>query len=143
MMEPVTGMVRGPAAGLARLRDLAAAGGLDELCERLGIAVLTAFGSAVHGRDSPHDLDLAVLHEPGRRVDYLPLIEGLQRAAGVDVDVAVLDDAGPVLRERALVGAEPLYESEDGRWAGAATAAALERMDTAWMRRLDRDLLAG
>lgn len=125
------------------MRDLAESGGLDELCERLGVAVLTAFGSTVQGAEFPHDLDVAVLHEVGRRVDYLPLIDGLQRAAGTDIDLVVLDAAGPVLRERALVGAEPLYESEDGGWAAAATTAALERMDTAWMRRLDRDLLAG
>lgn len=113
------------------------------MCERHGIAVLTVFGSAARGEPDPHDLDVAVLHRPGHRVDYLPLIDDLQRAAGTDIDLVVLDGADPVPRERALVGALPLYEYDDGGWAAAATAAALERMDTAWMRRLDLDLLAG
>lgn len=133
----------GPAAGLARLRDQAVDGRLDGLCERHGIAVLTVFGSTVRGETAARDLDVAVLHRPGHRVDYLALIGDLQRVAGTDVDLAVLDRAGPVLRERALVGVEPLYEYRAGEWARAATAAVLERMDTAWMRRLDLDLLAG
>lgn len=132
----------GPAAGLARLAELAADGRLDELCERHGIAVLTVFGSVARGAREPNDLDIAVLHRPGARVDYLALIGELQAAAGTDIDLAVLDLSGPVLRERALVGAIPLYEHRPAEWQRAATAAALVRMDTAWMRRLDLDLLA-
>lgn len=64
-------------------------------------------------------------------------------AAGGDVDLALLDTAGAVLRERALVGVLPLYEHRPGEWARAATAAVQERMSTAWMRRLDLDLSAG
>lgn len=71
------------------------------------------------------------------------MIGDLQTAAGGDIDLAVLDGAGPVLRERALVGVVPLYEYRAGDWARAATAAVLERMDTAWMRRLDLEQLAG
>lgn len=133
----------GPAAGLVRLREQAADGRLDGLCERHGIAVLTVFGSAARGETAARDLDVAVLHRRGYRVDYLALIGDLQRATGTDIDLAVLDGVGPVLRERALVGVEPLYEYRAGEWARAATAAVLERMDTAWMRRLDLDLLAG
>lgn len=133
----------GPEAGLARLREMASDGRLDALCERHAIAVLTVFGSAARGESKPRDLDIAVLHRPGRGVEYLGLITDLQRAAGGDIDLAVLDGAGPVLRERALVGVVPLYEYRAGDWARAATAAVLERMDTAWMRRLDLDQLAG
>lgn len=41
-----------PAAGLARLREMAADGSLDELADRNGLAVLTVFGSAAHGDES-------------------------------------------------------------------------------------------
>lgn len=127
--------------GLARLEELVADGRLDELCDRHGIAVLTAFGGAARVVGAGSRPRRA--HRPGRRVDYLALIGDLQPAAGTDVDLAVLDAAGPVLRERALVGSVALYEHRPGDWARAATFAVLERMDTAWMRRLDLDLLAG
>lgn len=132
----------GPVAGLRRLQALADAGDLDKLCERHGIAVLTVFGSTAHGTEHPRDLDIGVLLEHDRKPDYLPLIRDLQNASEGDIDVVVLNGAGPVIRERALVGAVALYESQPGGWLQAATTAALERMDTAWMRRLDLDLLA-
>jgi predicted nucleotidyltransferase len=142
-MVTVSAPSAGPRGGLARLREQAADGRLDALCEQHGIAVLTVFGSTARGDEEPRDLDIAVLHRPGRRVDYPALIGDLQQAADTDIDLAVLDGAGPVLRERALVGSIPLYEWRAGEWARAAMAAVLERMDTAWMRRLDLDLLAG
>jgi predicted nucleotidyltransferase len=142
-MVTVSAPSAGPLGGLAQLRELAAGGRLDALCERYGIAVLTVFGSTARGDATPRDLDIAVLHRPGYIVDYPALIGDLQQAAGTDIDLAVLDRAGPVLRERALVGSLPLYEYRPGEWVRAATAAVLERMDTAWMRRLDLDLLAG
>lgn len=132
----------GPLAGLARLGTLAENGDLDALCERHAIAVLTVFGSSIRPGESPRDLDVAVLLRPGARPDYLPLIADLQQAAGTDIDLALLNGAGPVLREQALVGAVALYEHQPGEWIRAATTAALERMDTDWLRRLDLDLLA-
>lgn len=143
IMVTVSIEIVGPRGGLARLQEQAADGRLDALCERHGIAILSVFGSAAHDDSVPRDLDVAVLHRPGHRVVYLALVDDLQQATGCDIDLAVLDGAGPVLRERALVGSIPLYEYRPGEWARAATAAALERMDTAWMRRLDLDLLAG
>lgn len=138
----------GPRAGLARLEAMAGDGRLDALCERHGIAVLTVFGSTVcgsaaRGDSDPRDLDVAVLPRPGTPLEIMPLLADLQDAAGADIDLALLDTAGAVLRERALVGTLPLYEYRPGEWARAATAAVQERMDTAWMRRLDLDLLAG
>lgn len=130
------------AVGLARLRAAADSGGLDDLCERHGIHVLTVFGSTAHGSASPRDLDIAVLLLPGHPSGLLELIDALQLAAGTDIDLALLDGAGPVLRERALVGAIPLYESSAGAWINAATQAVVERMDTDWLRRLDLERLA-
>jgi len=58
------------------------------------------------------------------------------------IDLAHLNRAGPLLRERALVGAMPLFESAEGRFSSARTAAIGERIETDGMRRLDPDLLA-
>jgi predicted nucleotidyltransferase len=132
----------GPVAGLRRLRALAENGGLDELCERHGISVLTVFGSTENGSDRPRDLDIGDLLEPSRKPDYLPLIGDLQDASDSDIDLVVLNNAGPVIRERALVGSIALYESRPGAWANAATQAALERMDTDWLREAALELLA-
>ena len=54
----------------------------------------------------------------------------------------VLNRAGPVARERALVGGIPLYEGVSGAFATAQMAAVLERMDTDHLRRLDLELMA-
>ena len=63
--------------------------------------------------------------------------------AGTDaVDLAVLARAGPVLRERALVGALPLHESEPGAFAEAQIMAMAARRETAALRDLDLALLA-
>lgn len=131
-----------PVEGLARLRAGAESGELDALCRRHRIRVLTVFGSASRGAASARDLDVGVLLEPGAVIDYLSLIRDLDTLTEADVDVVHLNPAGPVLRERALVGSVVLDESEPGAWASASTAAMLERMDTAWLRRLDLELLA-
>lgn len=131
-----------PIAGLRRLLALAETDGLDDLCERHGIAVLTVFGSAAQGHPEPRDLDVGVLLRRGAKPQLLALIGDLQDAAETDIDLVMLNDGGPVIRERALVGAVALYEAAAGDWLRAATAAALERMDTAWLRRLDLELLA-
>jgi predicted nucleotidyltransferase len=132
-----------PPAALGRLRAAADDGRLDALCERHGVRVLTVFGSTGRGEPRPRDLDVAVGYERGRRADLLALLDDLVELAGTeDVDLLVLDDAGPVARERALVGCVPLYESAAGEYALAQMAAMTERMETDWLRRLDLDLLA-
>jgi predicted nucleotidyltransferase len=123
-----------PAEGLARLRTAADTGELDALCRRHRIRVLTVFGSAARADPVARDLDVGVLLEPNIRIDYLPLIRDLDLLTGADVDVVHLNEAGPVLRERALVGSVALDESEPGAWASASTAAMVERMDTEWLR---------
>jgi predicted nucleotidyltransferase len=131
-----------PAEGLARLLAAARTGELDVVCRRHRIRVLTVFGSAARDDPAARDLDVGVLLEPDASIDYLPLIRDLELLTGGDVDVVHLNDAAPVLRERALVGSVVLDESEPGAWATASTAAVLERMDTEWLRRMDLDLLA-
>jgi predicted nucleotidyltransferase len=131
-----------PAEGLARLRVAAETGELDGLCRRHRIRVLTVFGSAARDDPAARDLDVGVLLEPNTRIDYLPLIRDLELLTEADVDIVHLNGAGPVVRERALVGSVVLDESEPGASASASTAAVLERMDTEWLRRLDLELLA-
>lgn len=60
--------------------------------------------------------------------------------AGDEVDLMVLNHAGPVARERALVGARVLFESRPGEFATTQIAAIMERMDTDWLRALDLEL---
>jgi predicted nucleotidyltransferase len=130
-----------PRSGLDRLRRAADTGELDDICERHGVRVLSAFGSTVRGGVEPRDLDVGVLFRV--RGDVLGLLEDLVALTGTErVDLADLGRAGPVLRERALVGAVALYEAEAGDYARAQMAAMLERMDTDWLRRLDLELMA-
>lgn len=131
-----------PAEGLARLRAAADAGELDALCRRHRIRVLTVFGSAARGEPGARDLDIGVLLEGGARIDYLGLIDDLQQITQANIDVVHLNPAGPVLRERALVGSVVLDESEPGAWAAASTAAMQDRMDSDWLRRMALDFLA-
>lgn len=132
-----------PATGLARLRAAAESGVLDALCARHRVRVLTVFGSAARAEPAARDLDVGVLFEPGTHVDYPAVIGDLVELTGTDVDLVALNRGGPLIRERALVGAVALFESEAGAWSHAATTAALQRMDTDWMRRLGLELLAG
>ncbi|MBC7677486.1 MAG: hypothetical protein H7233_00610 [Pseudorhodobacter sp.] len=131
-----------PRQALAVLRVAADDGRLDALCERHGVRVLTVFGSAIRPDGEPHDLDVAVLFAPTPAADLLALLDDLARLTGSDdLDVMVLDHAGPVARERALVGCVALYESGPGVYARAQIAAVGERMDTAWLRDFDLETM--
>jgi hypothetical protein len=117
---------------------------LASLCQRHEVLLLTAFGSTVAGATAPGDLDLGVLFVRSAPADLLGLLDGLVALTGYDgFDVVDLGRAGPVIRERAMVGADILYEREPGTWARESTAAMLERMDTDWLRRLSLEAMAG
>lgn len=133
-----------PRIALTRLRRAAASGELDDICERHSVRVLNAFGSAVRdGSAAPRDLDLAVSFLPGKPVPLLDLINDLMDLAGTDnLDVMSLDRADPVARERGLVRVVPLYQARPGDYATMQMAAILDRMDTAWLRRLDLELMS-
>lgn len=131
-----------PRAALQRLVAAAEDGRLDAVCERHRVRVLTVFGSTVRGAPEPRDLDVAVRFEPTVKGDLLALLDDLAVLTGSDdLDVLVLDRAGPVARERALVGCLPLYESEPMAYASAQTAAMGERMDSDWLRAQDLQTL--
>lgn len=131
-----------PAAGLVRLRAAATSGALAALCEQHGVRVLSVFGSAARGEVAARDLDIGVFTESGGPLDLVELVTDLVTLTGVDaVDLAHLNRAGPVLRERALVGSVALFESAPGQFAAAQTAAIGERIETDGLRRLDLELL--
>lgn len=131
-----------PRTALARLQAAAQDGRLDDLCARHGVRVLTVFGSVVRPEATPRDLDIAVGFEPGRPGDLLALLDDLTVLTGSDdLDVMVLDRAGPVARERGLVGCLALYESEPMAYARAQVAAIGERLDTAWLRALELEAM--
>lgn len=70
------------------------------------------------------------------------MLDDLVRLTDHDgIDLAVIDDADPVLRARALSGIG-LYEHEAGAFATEQMAAQAEERDTAWLRRMDLDELA-
>jgi predicted nucleotidyltransferase len=131
-----------PREALDRLAAAAASGELQTVCERYAVDLLVAFGSAVRSGGSPRDLDLAV-RPTLAGIDFLGLLDALATIAGTDrIDLMSLASAGPVARERALVGGLLLFESAPGALARAQIAAMMERMDTDWLRRLDLDLMA-
>lgn len=132
-----------PARGLARLHAAAGSGELDALCAAHCIRILTVYGSAARGEPAARDLDIGVITEQGVDLDAVALTADLIDLAGTDsVDLAQLNRAGPVLKERALVGSIGLYESDAGALATAQAAAIGERIDTDPMRRLDVELLS-
>ncbi|WP_370323801.1 nucleotidyltransferase family protein [Euzebya sp.] len=129
---------------LATLVAVADDGRLATICERHGVVVLGAHGSAVDGDRPARDLDLAVLLRPDASPDdVLALTEELGELLGdVVIDVMDLRQASPVARTHGL-GGMPLYEDRPGRFAHECVAAWSERLDTAWLRRLEREVLAG
>jgi hypothetical protein len=107
------------------------------------VGLLVAFGSAVRPGTVPRDLDLAVRFASDAP-DVLGFLDEVGTLAGTSqIDLMNLGAAGPVARERALVGGAPLFEESTGAFARAQLAAIMERMDTAWLRRLDLELMAG
>lgn len=116
---------------------------IESLCGRFGIELMTIFGSAVDPMtEYPGDLDVAV-QGVSSEVDALGVIDALIELTGCDaVDLTVLNRASPVVRAKALCGIG-LYERTSGALARAQMAALGEWRDTAWLRRLDLDRLAG
>lgn len=120
-----------------------ASGDLARLCERQGIELMVVFGSAARDEPDPGDVDLAVRFRPDATTDPLSLLQDLYQLTGYeDFDLLDLGRAGPLARDRALTGCRLLYEAEPTLFARAQIAAAMERMDTEELRRVELELLA-
>jgi predicted nucleotidyltransferase len=131
-----------PYDGLERLVAAAESGALADLSREHGVTLMVVFGSVLDPGSSARDLDLAVRFQT-ETPDVLGLLDRLASfGAGDEVDLMVLNHAGPVARERALVGARVLFESRSGEFATTQIAAIMERMDTDWLRALELELMA-
>lgn len=109
-----------------------------------GMDLVVLFGSAVRDPVTARDLDLAVRFQPYEPSRVLPALDALSELAGpVQVDLMILNHAGPVVREQALVFGEKLRASRADTFAEAQIAAVLERLDTDHLRRAELALLAG
>lgn len=126
---------------LERLLAFAKAGNLDEFFEAHEVDLMTAFGSSTNPERVPDDLDLAVALRPG--ADLYALAADLVGLLGFDrVDVVDLATADVVLAAEALGICVPIYEASAGLYARRQMAALTERMETAYLRRLDLELLS-
>lgn len=133
-----------PREALRRLTAAAATGELASLCRAYGAELVVAFGSAVRTDAAPRDLDIAVaFRRDGAQPDLLGFLDALGvLAESTALDLMDLTRAGPVARERALTNGLPLVELTPGIFAREQMHAITERMDTAWLRQLDLELMA-
>ncbi len=135
-----------PRTAFTRLVAAAQSGELDSICERHGVSVMSAFGSATSESTlrPPDDLDIGVSfvdRRHGRR-SRLVLWDDLVELTGCEaIDLVMLDVDDPVLRSEALTGFG-LYENVRGAFAEAQIAAVGERRDTAHLRRMNLELMA-
>lgn len=135
-------MAVNPREALAVLRAAAQDGRLDALCRRRQVRVLTVFGSVVRPQGHPRDVDVAVRFESTSPADLLGLLDDLAVLTGSDdLDLMDLGRAGPVARERGLVGCIALFESEPMAYALAQVASIGERMDSDWLLALDLETM--
>lgn len=126
---------------LERLVEEAEAGRLDSFFADRGVELMTAFGSATAGEGPASDLDLAVALEPG--ADLYALVADLIGLLGFDgVDVVDLRTADVVLKAEALGVCVPIFEARPGLYARRQMAALTERMETAYLRRRDLELMS-
>ena len=133
-----------PADALRRLRRLAASDELDALCEHHDLDLLVVHGSVVDPGADPADLDVAVWPRPGGTFDLPGFVVDLSALAHTNaVDVMDLSRAGVVARGLALGRCEPLYESVRGLFARRQMAALPPLADTAWIRDLGLQVMAG
>lgn len=128
---------------MVALTAAARTGRLDNLARRFGLRVLTVFGSTARGEADPRDLDVGVLFEPDAVGDVLSLLAELEVLTGTEVDLGVINTGSPLFRDRALGHGTLIWEAQAGAFVVAAAMAAVERMDTEWLRRLNLEAMAG
>ena len=85
---------------------------LAELCRRYGIARLEVFGSVARGEQRPDsDVDLLYTLEGGRALGWEveDLVEFLTEVFHRPVDLVSRRSLHPMIRDRVMAEAEPLY----------------------------------
>jgi predicted nucleotidyltransferase len=128
---------------LDRLVEAARTGELAALCRQHNIDLMVAFGSVLEEDSDPADLDLGVRFARHAERDLLTLLNDLYRLTRLEaIDLLVLNDAGPVARERAMVHGRLLYQAQPGTFANDQIAAIMQRMDTDRLRRLELELMS-
>lgn len=128
---------------LARLEESVESGELAALCERLGLEIVTLFGSALTSSD-PRDVDVAVGFARGADRDLLGVVNALEELVpGDHLDVMDLDRAGPVAQKAAMVGARVLYEAHRSVSTEREIRAFMAYEDTRWLRALQTETLRG
>lgn len=110
-----------------------------------GICLLVAFGSRTEGKERPKsDLDLGVCYEPGLGRDLIDTISIVTEALSVvdtELDIVDLDRADPLLLFEVASRGRPVFESKPGSFEEFRIRAIKRYYDTAWIRRLERDVL--
>ncbi len=126
---------RVPPLDAGALRRLA--GALD----RDGVVAAMLIGSQARGEAGPlSDVDVGVWHRPGldpqaRLQLRLRLADVAARALGTDeVDIAMLNDATPLMRHRAIRDGHRLVERDRDERVRLETRAILDYLDTAPLR---------
>lgn len=105
------------------------------LAPRSDVQLALLFGSAARGRDLPDsDLDVAIL---GRNLDLPTLAADLSQAAGREVDVVDLAQAGYPLLQALLRDSVLLHQGRPGAAAAWRSRAILEtETDRPWFERM-------
>lgn len=117
---------------------------MARLCEHQELELLVLFGSAARVGRSPSDVDLAMRYRVDVTPDPLALLRQLYELTSYEeYDLLDLARAGPVARDRALIGCRLLYQERPGLLAKAQIAASMERMDTDELRRVDTPSVGG
>lgn len=116
-----------PAAEIAALQSF--------MADRADVQLALLFGSAARGVARPDsDLDVAVL---GQHLDLLTLAADLSQAAGCEVDVVDLTQAGYPLLQALLRDSIVLHQGRPGAAAAWRTRAILEtETDRPWFERM-------
>lgn len=128
---------------LDRLGEAVESGELAALCERLGVEIVTLFGSALTSAE-PRDIDVAVGLARGADRDLLAVINALEELIpGDHLDIMDLDRAGPVAQKAAMFGARVLYEAHPSVSTDREIRAFMAYEDTRWLRDLQTETLRG
>lgn len=121
--------------------DQAALERLGRALDREGVVAGSLIGSQARGNPSPlSDVDIAVWHDPeldsrGRFDLQLSISSEAGRVLGTDeIDVVFLNDAPPLMRQRAIRDGKRLVERDHDERVRLEMKAILDYLDTAPLR---------